>query len=223
MNQNPSHRPLSYMRISVKKGAMKQENRTNHIIQEPIILASKSPRRKELLEQAGLTLEILPANIDEDCVPLSSPRDYVKELSRIKADHIAAARPDQWVIGADTIVAVDDIILGKPKDRNEAVQMLNALNNKRHSVFTGFTICCHAREESTTNAIETAVFFKDLSQGEIQWYAGTDEPYDKAGGYGIQGIGSFLVPRIEGSYSNVVGLPVCEVMETLLTLGIIQF
>ena len=202
---------------------MNQTNQTNHITQEPIILASKSPRRKELLEQAGLTLEILASDIDEESIPLSISKDYAKALSRIKADHIAKIHPDHWVIGADTIVVVDDLILGKPNTREQAVQMLNALNNRHHSVFTGFTICCHARGESITKAIETTVFFKHLSRDEIQWYAGTDEPYDKAGGYGIQGIGSFLVRKINGSYSNVVGLPICEVMETLLTLDIIQF
>ena len=198
-------------------------NQTNHISHEPIILASKSPRRKELLEQAGLVLEILASDIDETAVPLSRPQDYVKELSRIKADPIAKSRPDNWVIGADTIVVVDDRILGKPKTQEQSIQMLTDLSNRRHSVFTGFTICCHDRQTSITRSIETTVLFKDLSQGEIHWYAATNEPYDKAGGYGIQGIGAFLVRKIEGSYSNVVGLPICEVMETLVTLGIIKF
>ncbi len=202
---------------------MNQRNQTNKIIQEPIILASKSPRRKELLEQAGLTLEIIAADIDEESIPLSAPKDYVKALSRIKADHIAKSRPDHWVIGADTIVVIDGIILGKPKSRDEAVHMLNALNNKDHCVFTGFTICCHKRQKSITKSIETNVFFKQLSLDEIQWYVATNEPYDKAGGYGIQGIGAFLVRKINGSYSNVVGLPICEVMETLSSLDIIQF
>jgi len=198
-------------------------NPTKHIFHHPIILASKSPRRKELLEQAGLVLEILASNIDENAVPLSSPKDYVKDLSRIKADHIAKSRPENWVIGADTIVVVDDLILGKPKNREESIQMLNGLSNRCHSVFTGFTICCHTRGESISKSIETHVFFKDLSQKEIQWYSTTNEPYDKAGGYGIQGMGAFLVRKISGSYSNVVGLPICEVMETLMTLGIIKF
>ncbi len=202
---------------------MNLRNQTNKIIQEPIILASKSPRRKELLEQAGLTLEIFAADIDEESIPLSAPKDYVKALSRIKADHIAKSRPDHWVIGADTIVVIDDIILGKPKSRDEAVHMLNTLSNRDHCVFTGFTICCHKKKKSITKSIETTVFFKQLSLGEIQWYAATNEPYDKAGGYGIQGIGAFLVRKINGSYSNVVGLPICEVMETLSSLSIIQF
>jgi septum formation protein len=191
--------------------------------QGPIILASKSPRRRELLEQAGLVFEVLASDIDESMVPLSSPQDYVKNLSRKKADHIAAIRPDHWIIGADTIVVVDDLILGKPENREDSIQMLNRLSNKYHSVFTGFTICCHTKREILTHSIETKVWFKGLSNDEIQWYAATNEPYDKAGGYGIQGIGAFLVRKISGSYSNVVGLPICEVMESLASLGIIKF
>lgn len=199
---------------------MKQENQ---IGQEPIVLASKSPRRKALLEQAGLTVEIFVPDIDESSLPLSRPRDYVQELSRLKAEQIARLRPDVWVIGADTIVVKDGVILGKPRSRQEAEQMLNALNNSSHSVFTGFTVCCHAREKTISQFSETQVFFKHLSPREIHWYAATDEPYDKAGAYGIQGIGSFMIPRIVGSYSNVVGLPMCELMGTLLDLGIIKF
>jgi septum formation protein len=198
-------------------------NQAKYITRKPIILASKSPRRKELLEQAGVDFEILVSNIDEKAIPLSSPRNYVKDLSRIKAEHIAKTHPDHFVIGADTIVAVDDLILGKPQSLEESMEMLKRLSNRSHYVFTGFTISCPQKKVSITKAVETKVIFKELSRGEIQWYAATDEPYDKAGGYGIQGIGAFLVRKIEGSYSNVVGLPLCELMETLTALGIIKF
>ncbi len=198
-------------------------NNANHIHQEPLVLASQSPRRRDLLEQAGLTVEILVPDIDEASLPLCRPRDYVQELSRVKADQIARVRPHDWVIGADTIVVRDQAILGKPESRQDAIHMLNTLNNRPHSVFTGFTVCCHARGKSISNSVETQVFFKQISSREIEWYAATDEPYDKAGAYGIQGIGSFMVRRIVGSYSNVVGLPMCEVMETLLELKIINF
>ncbi len=207
----------------IQKNKMPLTNQTYHISQEPIILASQSPRRKELLEQAGLIFKIMAAEIDEDAVPLAPPRDYVKNLSRIKADHIAKGLENHWVIGADTIVVVEGNILGKPKTREDSIRMLTRLNNKQHSVFTGFTICNHTRGEVITKAIETKVTFKNLSERQIQWYAATEEPYDKAGGYGIQGIGAFLVRKISGSYSNVVGLPVCEVIETLTNFGIIQF
>jgi nucleoside triphosphate pyrophosphatase len=206
-----------------QKNKTSQTNQTYHITQEPMILASQSPRRKELLEEAGLIFNIMAADIDEAAVPLAPARNYVKNLSRIKADHIAKGKKDHWVIGADTVVVVEGTILGKPKTLEESIQMLTKLNNRQHSVFTGFTISCHTRGVSITKAIETFVTFKKLSEREIQWYAATDEPYDKAGGYGIQGIGAFLVRKISGSYSNVVGLPVCEVMEALTTLGAIQF
>jgi len=126
------------------------------------------------------------------------------------------------VIGADTIVAIGSTILGKPKTRKDAVKMLERLSGAEHSVFTGFTIGHLTRKKTVTRVIETRVSFKQLSPREIQWYADTNEPYDKAGGYGIQGIGAFLVKSIQGSYSNVVGLPVCEVMDILQALDIIQ-
>jgi len=176
-----------------------------------------------LLERAGILLDIMVPDVDEASMPLSKPEDYVKGLSRMKAAHIATTSPDQWIIGADTIVVVDDLILGKPETRKQAIQMLTRLSNRGHCVFTGFTICCHSRKKTITKFIKTDVFFKELSQDEIQWYVRMDEPYDKAGGYGIQGIGAFFVRKINGSYSNVVGLPICEVMETLLALEIIQF
>jgi len=198
-------------------------NQTNQITQEHIILASKSPRRKELLEQAGLVLDILSANIDEKSTPLSNPEDYVKTLSRIKAECVKNSQPDSWIIGADTIVVVDGAILGKPESQDDAIHMLTMLNDRSHSVFTGFTICCQARKKTISKTIETRVVFKHLSQKEIQWYTATNEPYDKAGAYGIQGIGSFMIREIAGSYSNVVGLPICEVMEALMELDIIQF
>jgi septum formation protein len=198
-------------------------NKMKQINQEIIILASKSPRRKELLEQAGLRLEILPSDIDEKAIPLFIPEDFVKTLSLLKANSIYNTRQDAWVIGADTIVVVDGDILGKPGSQDEAAHMLNLLNNRSHSVFTGFTICCKARQKTISKSIETRVVFKHLSKQEINWYTAMDEPYDKAGAYGIQGIGSFMVREIAGSYSNVVGLPICEVMETLADLDIIRF
>ena len=175
------------------------------------------------MEQAGLEIEILSPEIDEKTIPFSNPKDYVKTLSLMKADCIGNARPHEWIIGADTIVVTDGAILGKPDSRDEAIHMLTLLNNRSHSVFTGFTIFCHAKEKAISKSIETRVVFKDLSRQEIQWYAATDEPYDKAGAYGIQGIGSFMIREIAGSYSNVVGLPICEVMEALMELDIIQF
>lgn len=190
---------------------------------EKIILASKSPRRKELLEKIGINIQILPSNIDEDLISIKSPEDYVKELAFLKAESIALIHPDTWIIGADTIVVEQDQIFGKPKSKSQAFEMLNKLNNCEHSVYTGFCVMNNKKKVILKNVVETKVYFKNLSHEEINFYINTDEPFDKAGGYGIQGIGSFMVKRIAGSYTNVVGLPVCELVETLKELNIIHF
>ncbi len=205
----------------------------NPINTKKIILASKSPRRKQLLEQIGLDIEICPSNVDENKISINNPIEYVKELARLKAWDIASLYPGTWIIGADTIVVIDNEILGKPGTKANAVKMLGKLNNREHHVYTGFCICnSNPGSRSVKSAdqpfelvksIKTAVYFKNLSDHEINWYAGTKEPFDKAGGYGIQGIGSFIVKKISGSYTNVVGLPVCEVVEELKNLDLIEF
>ena len=186
-----------------------------------VILASKSPRRKELLEQTGIRFDILPADIDEtlSCCPFAE--DTVKMLSKTKARRIAEEHPYAAVIGADTIVTIDNKILGKPCSKAHASDMLNMLSNRSHTVYTGYTVCCLQSGLNITEAIATKVFFKKISPKELLFYINTDEPYDKAGGYGIQGIGAFLVKKIHGSYTNVVGLPVCEIMEIFIKEGIV--
>lgn len=176
-----------------------------------------------LLEQLGIALEILPANVDETLPPHLTPEEFVCALSLKKAGAVMAARKRSWVIGADTVVVIGGSILGKPKDRPDAKAMFRSLSGRFHSVFTGFTIGCTAEDRVETQVVESRVKFKDLTEDEINWYAETEEPYDKAGGYAIQGLGSFMVREIQGSYSNVVGLPVCEVVETLQHLNIVQF
>lgn len=189
-----------------------------------IILASQSPRRKELLGQAGLSFDILAADIDEEALEYKGdPAAFAGTLSRLKAEHIAKSHPSAWTIGADTIVVADRRVLGKPKNRDAAVDMIGMLSGRSHSVFTGYTVTCPEKDVLITESVETRVVFKPLTSAEINWYADTEEPYDKAGAYGIQGIGSFMVKEITGSYSNVVGLPVCEVIDTLTRLGIIEF
>ncbi len=198
-----------------------------------IILASKSLRRKQLLEQIGLNIEICPSNVDENQISIKNPLDYVKKLARLKACNIASLYPGAWIIGADTIVVIDDEILGKPGTKDNAINMLSKLNNREHLVYTGFSICnsnpdfrsvkSSAKPFEFVKSVQTKVYFKNLSGHEINWYADTKEPYDKAGGYGIQGIGSFIVKKISGSYTNVVGLPVCEVVEELINLNLIEF
>ena len=186
-----------------------------------LILASQSPRRKYLLKQAGLQFKVIPSQVDESTVPMTSPESYVKILAEQKAQDIARQYPDNYVIGADTIVLMDGTILGKPKSRDEARHMLARLSGKTHQVLTGFAVCCTARSYNYSDTVKTDVRFKTLAPEEIEWYIHTPEPFDKAGAYAIQGLGTFLVKSISGSYTNVVGLPVCEVMELLLREGVI--
>jgi septum formation protein len=187
-----------------------------------LILASESPRRRYLLEQAGLTFAVIPSRFDEDSVLLANSADYVKTLAQAKADEVARQFPDSWVIGADTIVTIDNAILGKPADPREARQMLERLSGQSHFVYTGYAIVCKNKQTGISDSIKTDVQFKDLTDDEIEWYIQTGEPFDKAGAYAIQGMGTFLVRRINGSYTNVVGLPVCEVIETLIKMGVVR-
>ncbi|MFZ0484015.1 MAG: Maf family protein [Desulfobacterales bacterium] len=192
------------------------------IDEEPLlILASKSPRRRYLLEQAGLKFSVIPSNIDETRIPLSSPETYVRILSESKADDISKKYPEKWVIGADTIVLNNGNILGKPESRDDARTMLKQLSGQTHQVLTGYAICCKAKNRMFSETVKTDVLFKHLTHEEIEWYIHTKEPFDKAGSYAIQGLGTFLVKSVHGSYTNVVGLPVCEVIEFLLKEGVI--
>lgn len=193
--------------------------KTNH---PPLILASNSPRRKELLEQAGLTFAVIPSSVDENDTDITAPGDLVKSLAEAKAREVAGAYPESWVIGADTIVIIHDQILGKPDSRETARRMIRQLNGQLHDVFTGYAIFCKATNTCISDVEKTEVHFRNISQQEIEWYIQTDEPYDKAGAYAIQGLGSFLVKKIYGSYTNVVGLPVCEVLEHLFKNGVIE-
>ena len=187
----------------------------------PIILASQSPRRKYLLEQAGITFSVIPSRIDEHRLPDESPRGYVKRLSREKALDVARHHDTAWVIGADTVVVVDNTLLEKPTSQDHAEKMLQQLSGRTHTVFTGVTLCGPESKKIITRHVATKVEFKTLSPAEIKWYISTEEPFDKAGAYAIQGLGTFLVRGIHGSYTNVVGLPVCEVIEILIQENVI--
>jgi len=187
-----------------------------------IILASQSPRRKQLLELAGVNFKIIPANIDESSFSLLPPEDAVISSSKAKAKNISSKNPDYWVLAADTIVVINNKILGKPTSKSHAREMLKTLSGKTHQVLTGYTICCEDKKKSFHNVVTTEVCFKKLLEDEIDWYIHTNEPYDKAGAYAIQGIGAFIVKSINGSYTNVVGLPICEVMEFLTQNNIIN-
>lgn len=189
--------------------------------QHRLILASQSPRRKYLLQKAGLVFQVIPSDVDESAVPMADPVTYVSTLARTKAEDIASRHPDAWIIGADTIVLIGSDILGKPGSKREAREMLRHLSGQTHQVYTGYALCCRAMGRLITDAVKTDVRFKVLSEAEIEWYIQTGEPFDKAGAYAIQGLGTFLVRSISGSYTNVVGLPVCEVIEALIREGVI--
>jgi septum formation protein len=176
-----------------------------------LILASGSPRRAELLRAAGIEFTIRIADVDEAILPGESPRDYVLRLSRAKA--VAVAGEDEIVLGADTTVVIEDEIAGKPVDAEDARRMLRALSGKWHEVLTGITLL--RGHKILSDVAVTRVKFCEMSESEIDWYVSTGEPMDKAGAYGIQGYASRFVECIEGSYSNVVGLPVQMVYKTL--------
>ena len=186
-----------------------------------LILASKSPRRYELLKQVGLDFEVIPSRVMEDIVQKESPKEHVIRLAEAKARDIASGYPDRWVIAADTIVYINGSILGKPKSREEAMEMLHRLSGQEHWVLTGFSVFHLERGKSDKEAVQTAVRMKPLTSAEMEWYVQTGEPFDKAGGYAIQGIGSFMIESIQGSYTNVVGLPLCELIQMLNRLGAI--
>jgi septum formation protein len=188
----------------------------------PIILASKSPRRKELLEDAGIHFSIEPSRVRESDFPSLTPERYAETLARAKAADIADRHPDTWVIGADSIVYIDETILEKPESVSDAREMIRRLSGRSHFVFTGYCLICRKRAAIFAETVRTEVIFKSLSDAEIEWYIHTEEPYDKAGGYAIQGLGSFMVKSIIGSYTNVVGLPLCEVLDHLTRMGVID-
>ena len=188
-----------------------------------LILASKSPRRRYLLSQAGLLFSVIPSQVDESSISVSAPSLYARDLAVAKAMDVAEHHPDSWVIGADTIVLIDGFILGKPDSKQHAVEMLNRLSGQTHQVITGYCICRQTQGKQISDSVTTDVTFKTLSDREIKWYTRTSEPFDKAGAYAIQGLGTFLVKSIHGSYTNVVGLPVCEVIEHLIREGVVGF
>ncbi len=190
------------------------------------ILASQSPRRKELLSRVVSDFDVRVSHVEE-VVPASlQPQEVVMHLAKIKAEAVAQElrleQPAQRfaVIGADTVVALDHQIMGKPKDRADCVRMLSALSGREHAVYTGVAVVVDGRTESFYE--RTAVHFLQLSDEEINWYASLDEPYDKAGAYGIQGYGSLLVEGICGDYFNVMGLPVASLRRRLLSMGVLS-
>jgi septum formation protein len=169
----------------------------------------------------GLDFEVIPSGVAEDFFNTESPREHVLRLAEAKAMEVASKYPDRWVVAADTIVYINGSILGKPKSWEEAAEMVRRLSGQEHRVLTGFSVCHLEKKKNDKEAVQTVVKMKPLTSAEIEWYVHTGEPLDKAGGYAIQGIGSFMIESIQGSYTNVVGLPLCELIQMLSRLGAI--
>ncbi len=195
----------------------------------PLILASASHKRERLLQQIGLPFRSLPSNIEEDRV-MGDPFAMVRLLSEKKARAVLSKYKiasqfyiqNNWILGADTVVVLGETILGKPKDHNEAGSMLLLLSGKGHKVITGFSILDPLGRPAHSEEITTLVQVKCLTDEEIRVYIATGEPFGKAGSYAIQGIGSFMIESISGSYTNVVGLPVCALIKSLLATGALK-
>ena len=178
-----------------------------------LLLASLSPRRKELISRLGIPFGVLPADVNEEGVTGLSPEETVRVLSQMKAQAIAKDHPEDIVLGADTVVAIDGQILGKPHSEAHAREMLRMLGGKSHQVFSGFTIC--HKDRCISRVAVCDVTFAPLGEEEIEWYLSSGEPFDKAGAYGIQGLGGLFVTGITGDYNAVVGLPLQQVYRTL--------
>jgi septum formation protein len=182
-----------------------------------LILASASPRRAELLRAAGIPFDLLPVDVDETFFPHEKPEQSVARLAEAKSNAGAAMRPGQVVLGADTTVVVQGQALGKPADAEDAARMLRMLSGTTHEVLTG--ICLRHGDRLLARVVSTRVRMAEMNESEIAWYISTGEPYDKAGAYAVQGFASRFIQQIEGSYSNVVGLPISNVYQLLKELG----
>lgn len=180
----------------------------------PLVLASASPRRRALLEQLGIPLRIDPAHLDENVRAGETAERYVLRLAREKAEAVHVRHPDDTVLAADTSVVLDGAVLGKPASADEALEMLRALSGRRHQVMTAVAVAGKGER-----LVTAAVTFAAADEGALRWYVSTGEPVDKAGAYAVQGIGGFLVERIEGSHSAVVGLPLVETVALLRESG----
>ena len=186
----------------------------------PLVLASASPRRRELLVQLEIAFEVVPSNVPEQPLATESACEFAARVARDKAVHVARERPQQWVLAADTVVVVDGEILGKPRDRTDARRMLRQLSGRTHHVLTAVTLLAPEAARADEVVVETTVRFRSLHDREIEAYIDTGEPFDKAGAYAVQGHAAAFVDAIDGSYSNVVGLPLDEVRELCRRLGL---
>ena len=184
------------------------------------ILASSSPRRRELLASIGVEFDVLPSQIPEEHQPGEAPEEYVARLSREKANAVATQHPSHWVIAADTTVLLGDQLLEKPLDEHDAARMLSLIAGRTHVVYTGVTLQNVERKYQETRVAESEVRMLPLPPEDVEWYVRTGEPMDKAGAYAVQGIGAWFIEAIEGSYTNVVGLPLSTLFNMMRRAGI---
>ena len=183
-----------------------------------VILASQSPRRRELLSLVGIAHEVRPADIDETYLPGEQPRAHAERLAREKAAVVARDAPDAVVVGSDTIVVVDGDVLGKPRNDDEAIAMLGRLSGRSHTVMTAVAVSWRGAQRS--DVVEVGVTFHPLGAEEIAAYVATREPMDKAGAYGIQGYGATIVERVDGDYFAVMGLPLQRLVRLMADMGL---
>ncbi len=184
------------------------------------ILASSSPRRRELLASIGVDFDVVPSNVPEERQSGEAPEEYVARLSREKAAVVAGQHPTRWIIAADTTVLLGDQVLEKPVDAADAERMLSLIAGRTHVVYTGVTLQNIGRAYHDTRVAETEVRMLPLAQQDVRWYVGTKEPMDKAGAYAVQGIGAMFIDSVHGSYTNVVGLPLAMLFEMLRKAGV---
>ncbi len=186
----------------------------------PLVLASGSPRRQQLLAAAGLRFTVAPADVDETPPPGVAPMDLARALARRKAVHVAAGYPEAVVLGADTVVDLDGLLLGKPADAAEAIAMLRRLQGRSHAVHTGIALAWNSGAEVRSQVVSATVTMRAISRGAIIAYVATGEPLDKAGAYALQGLAGAWISSVEGSRTAVVGLPMDETLALLARVGI---
>ncbi|HBA53389.1 Maf family protein [Syntrophorhabdus aromaticivorans] len=189
---------------------------------DSIVLASESTRRVDILRTLGISFSIIPPDIDETRRKDETPQEFARRVSYEKAFKVGSHFPDKWVIGADTIVVLKGKVLGKPKNERDAFTMLKTLRGRWHKVITGYCVLNLSKDIISRDIVETRVFVRDMTDEEIIRYIKTSEPLGKAGSYAVQGKGGYMVKEIKGSYTNVVGLPICEIAEALLSLGVLS-
>lgn len=187
-----------------------------------LILASGSPRRRELLDLLGVPFRVVQSEVEEKLSPKERPADFVRRMALRKAGEVARENPDAWALGADTIVVLDGEVLGKPADEADALAMLTRLSGREHIVYTGVALVHSASGYSRSGCETTRVTFRAFSAEEAQAYVKTGEPMDKAGAYGAQAVGTLLIERIEGSCTNVIGLPLTLVIDLLDEAGLVD-